>query len=59
MVKWAGINRSVIPSDGKPTPFRSELQGLSRSPCQINKNYIFRFHRWTVDSAYMLIDLWL
>ena len=44
MVKWAGINLSVIPSDGKPTPSRTELHrfstpsrtllyGLSRQPC--------------------------
>ena len=49
MVKWAGINLSVIPSDGKPTPYCTELHGFStptrgelhalwRQPCYINKN---------------------
>ena len=49
MVNWAGINLSIITSNGKPTPSCSELHGfslpshielyrLSSRPSQIKKN---------------------
>jgi hypothetical protein len=53
MVKWAGINLSVIPSIGKPTtsrtelhrfsmPPRSKLHELSGRPYYVNKNVDYR-----------------
>jgi hypothetical protein len=52
MVKWAGINLLVIPSDRKPTlyftelhrfspPSRSELYGLLRRPCYVRLTRMF------------------